>query len=186
LSSELHVCSPAGIDAYYLVLSCRDFRARNPAVAQFDKFLKGQADPRPVSALFVAKQLEHMRSDQSTEEAYDLAKIWLVENGYEVLERMGVTLSDMNAAERRAALLAAHKRARQEQVERTRRALASAAVIGRQTMAGGVKRAIEGRAGATPGSRPDFLLQPSAGDVPPVFDPAILDVSLSDMDSDIE
>lgn len=147
--------------------ACRDFRARNPAVAQFDRFLTGQADPRPVSALFAAKQLEHMRADRSEEEAYALARIWLAENGYEVLERMGVKLADPEGDAERAALVAAHQAAQQRQAEMTRAVNNRIKVMGKFQISPRIRR----RAAGTPAAGPRFVLNPAKGETPPPYTP---------------
>ena len=157
-------------------LSCRDFRARNPAIAQFDKFLTGQGDPRPVSALFAAIQREHMKVDRSEETSYALARIWLKENGYEILERMGIKLTDPEGDAARSALIKAHQEAMRQEAERIKRALEFAAALGVQTMPADVKRAIRERAGSTAGLSPQFRLQPTAGQHPPPIEPPQSDI----------
>lgn len=173
--------SPSAHPHHPNALTPRDFRAKNPAVAQFDKFLTRQADPRAVSALFASKQLEHMRADRSEEDAYALARLWLVENGYEVLERMGIKLTDEEGEARRARLMAAHKRALMEEAERTRQALARAATRGLQSMPTEVRLSIEDRAVATPGASPQFQLKQRAAAPPPAYEPPV-----SDLESDAE
>lgn len=122
-----------------------------------------------------------MRADRSEEEAYDLSRLWLVENGYEILERMGIKLTDEDGEARRAQLIAAHQQALLEEAQRTRQALARAATRGLQSMPTEVRLAIEDRAGTTLGASPQFQLKQRAGAPPPAYVAPV-----SDLESDAE
>jgi hypothetical protein len=143
---------------------CRDFRAKNPAVAQFDKYLAGQVDPRSVGQLFAAKQLEYMRADKSEEEAYQHARIWLLENGQEMLERMGIEIDDPDPEARRR-LLFAHQEALRKQAERLQAALSKLST-GDPDMPMATQRAVSSRSML---SKDEYKLSVSAGVEPPTF-----------------
>jgi hypothetical protein len=130
----------------------------------------GQADPRSVGQLFVAKQLEYMRADKSEEEAYQHARIWLLENGQEMLERMGIEIDDPDPDARRR-MLRAHQDALREQEERLREAL-SKLTTGDPEMPLTVQRAVSNRSVLSKG---EPKLTPTAGVEPPVFVPAPID-----------
>jgi hypothetical protein len=144
-----------------------DFRAKNPGVAQFDKLLTGQTDPRSVGQLFVAKQLEYMRADKSEEEAYQHARLWLLDNGHEILERLGVEIDDPDPEAHRL-VIRAHEEALAEQEQRLRAAFANL-TMGDPAMPSTVQRAISSRSYAS-----DAVpkLNPTAGVEPPEYVPA--------------
>lgn len=89
-------------------------------LAQFDQFQSARRDPRSVASMFAEKQIEAMRNDRSEEEAYGVAKQWMIDNGRDVLLRMGVLVDEKTAAAEAQRQFEAEMKA---QVEATRQAL---------------------------------------------------------------
>jgi hypothetical protein len=103
-------------------LACSGFEGKNPVLAQFDSFASSRQDPRTVASIFAAKQAAAMRNDATEEEAYGVAKAWMIDHGRDVLLRMGV-LADEATAARAAAR--EYKEAMAAQTAATRAALRS-------------------------------------------------------------
>lgn len=99
---------------------CSGFEGKNPVLAQFDSFASSRQDPRSVASIFAAKQAAAMRNDATEEEAYGVARAWMIDHGRDVLLRMGV-LADEATAARAAAR--EYKEAMAAQTAATRAAL---------------------------------------------------------------
>ncbi|CAE7659615.1 unnamed protein product, partial [Symbiodinium sp. KB8] len=70
----------------------RDFASKNPSIAQYDaQAMIEDAENqslRSVAATFAKRQVAEMQAGKSKDEAYSVAKAWLLENGKEHYERL--------------------------------------------------------------------------------------------------
>lgn len=98
-------------------------------LAQFDQFQSARPDPRSVASMFAEQQIAAMRADKSEEEAYGAARAWMIDNGRDVLLRMGVLTDEKTAA---AAAQRQYEAEMAAQVEATRAAL-RAGLLARQS-----------------------------------------------------
>ncbi len=81
-------CSPCH---HPFVITCSEFKRKNPTIAQFDTPAADAADRRTVAQMFVDRQLAAMKGkDVSKRQAYAVAQQWMLENGKDLFERLSV------------------------------------------------------------------------------------------------
>lgn len=68
----------------------KKFNRKNPAITAFDRPAPDAEDPRPISQLFVEKQLEAMQEGMTEKEAYAVARAWMLDNGPALFERLSI------------------------------------------------------------------------------------------------
>lgn len=117
----------------------RQFEARNPAIAAFDRpgpTGERGAPHKTVAAQFVEQQLAAMREGRTQGEAYDVARAWLLDNGPRLYSQLAVPPEvEATLAQTPASIALARQQADEAltaQLEEVRGALAEVALVRRQ------------------------------------------------------